>query len=160
MELCRPASEASLAERFQRDLVGLGHQSTIPCVVHGDATQANMLVADRARAVTGLISFALWVAGRTEQPAITLDTGRVRDFVAGYHRVRPLSVWAVGAIPLYLVGRGLQMYVRLDRAGVRDETQSKRLHWLDENRQLLQDAVASAFAQAPDTHGDAVPESD
>ncbi len=174
MELCRPTSEASLAERFQRDLVDLGHQSSIRCVVHGDATQANMLVADRARAATALIdfnlahlgppesdiSFALWVAGRLEQPAITLDTGRVRDFVAGYHRVRPLGVWAVRAIPLYLVGRGLQMHVRLERRGVRDETQSKRLHWLDENRRSLEDAVASALAQAPGADGDAIRETD
>jgi len=170
LEQCRPASEASLAERFQRDLVDLGHQSATRCVVHGDATQANMLVADQARAATGLIdfnlahlgppesdiSFALWVAGRTEQPAIALDAGRVRDFVAGYHRVRRLGVWAVRAIPLYLVGRGLQMHVRLDRAGVRDETQSKRLYWLDENRRSLEDAVASALAQVPDAQADAV----
>jgi Ser/Thr protein kinase RdoA (MazF antagonist) len=162
MELCSPAAEAALAERFQRDLVDIGHLSAIRCVVHGDATQANMLVADQAGAVTGLvdftlahlgppesdISFALWVAGRTEQPAISLESSRVRDFVAGYHRVRPLGAWAVRAIPLYLVGRGLQMHVRLERAGRRDETQARRLHWLDENRPVLEEAVASALATA------------
>jgi len=162
MEECCPASEAALADRFQRDLIDIGHQSAVRCVVHGDATQANMLVVDRGRAPTALIdfalahvgppesdiSFALWVAGRTEQPATTLDTSRVREFVAGYHRVRPLGAWAVRAIPLYLVGRGLQMHVRLERAGARDEIQARRLHWLDENRRALEEMVASALGQS------------
>src|SRR5207245_5436801 len=87
MEACWPSSEASLAHRFQRDLADVGHFSVACCVVHGDATPANMLVADPAPEVSGLIdfvrahvgppesdiSFGLWVAGRTEQPAIMLD---------------------------------------------------------------------------------------
>ena len=159
MEACWPASEAALAERFQRDLADLGHFSAVRCVVHGDATPANMLVTDRNPEVSGLIdfvrshvgppetdiSFALWVAGRTEQPAIMLDADRVSAFVAGYHRVRPLGEWATRAIPLYLVGRGLQMLTRMERAGRRDVIQSNRLHWLDENRRWLEDVVASVL---------------
>lgn len=164
MEACRPTSEAALADRFQRDLADAGHESAARCVVHGDATPANMLVDGPTLEVSGLIdfvrahvgppesdiSFALWVAGRTEQPAITLDADRVRALVAGYHHVRPLSDWAPRAIPLYLVGRGLQMLTRLERAGRRDEIQSNRLHWLDDNRPWLEDVVASAMASQTD----------
>lgn len=164
MEYCWPASEAALAERFQRDLADLGHFSAARCVVHGDATPANMLVDGPTPKVTGLIdfvrahvgppesavSFALWVAGRTEQPAIALDVDRVRTFVVGYHRVRPLSVWAARAIPLYLVGRGLQMLTRLERAGLRDEIQSNRLHWLDDNRRWLEDVLVSGLVSQTD----------
>jgi Ser/Thr protein kinase RdoA (MazF antagonist) len=164
MEAYCPASEASLADRFQCDLADVGHLSAARCVVHGDATPANMLVAGLTPKVTGLIdfvlahvgppesdiSFALWVAGRTEQPAIMLDADRVRAFVAGYHRVRPLGDWAARAIPLYLVGRGLQMLARLERVGLRDEIQSNRLHWLDANRRWFEDVVASALASQTD----------
>jgi Ser/Thr protein kinase RdoA (MazF antagonist) len=121
---------------------------------------SNLLVDENAPRVVGMIdfalahlgppesdiSFALWVNGRTEQPAIGLDADRVRAFVAGYHRVRPLTDWAVHAIPLYLVGRGLQMRLRQERAGVRDEIQISRLHWLDQHRRWLEDVVASALA--------------
>jgi Ser/Thr protein kinase RdoA (MazF antagonist) len=164
MEACWPASEAVLADRFQRDLADAGHFSATRCVVHGDATPANMLVANPLPEVSGLIdsvrahvgapesdiSFALWVAGRTEQPAIALDADRVRAFVAGYHRVRPLGTWAARAIPLHLVGRGLQMLTRLERLGLRDELQSNRLHWLDANRQRLEEVVASALTAQTD----------
>jgi Ser/Thr protein kinase RdoA (MazF antagonist) len=164
MEACWPASESSLAGRFQRDLDNIGHFSAARCVVHGDATPANMLVDGRIPEMSGLIdfvrahvgppesdiSFALWVAGRTEQPAIALDADRIRAFVAGYHRVRPLGDSAARAIPLYLVGRGLQMLTRLERAGRRDEIQSNRLHWLDDNRRWLEDVVASGLAPRAD----------
>jgi homoserine kinase type II len=164
MEACWPTSEASLAERFQRDLADIGHFSAARCVVHGDATPANMLVAGRIPEVSGLIdfvrahvgpaesdiSFALWVAGRIEQPAIALEADRIRAFVAGYHRVRLLGDRAVRAIPLYLVGRGLQMLTRLERAGRRDEIQSNRLHWLADNRRWLEDAVAPALVPQVD----------
>jgi Ser/Thr protein kinase RdoA (MazF antagonist) len=160
MESCWAGSEPALAERFQRDLADIRHSSAARCVVHGDATPANMLVAGPTPEVSGLIdfvrahlgppesdiSFALWVAGRTKQPAIALDADRVRAFVAGYHHVRPLGDWAMRAIPLYLVGRGLQMLTRLERAGRRDEIQSERLHWLDDNHRWLEDVVASALA--------------
>jgi hypothetical protein len=46
--------------------------------------------------------FALWVNSRIERSDLTLYADRIRMFVAGYHRVRPLSDWAVRAIPLYL----------------------------------------------------------
>jgi Ser/Thr protein kinase RdoA (MazF antagonist) len=91
------------------------------------------------------ISFALWVTGRTEQPAVTLDADRIRAFVTGYHRLRPLPAIAPRAIPLYLVGRGLQMHVRMERFGRGDEIQMQRLRWLHTHRQQLEQVVASAL---------------
>ena len=158
MEACRPRSHPQIAEEFQRELADLGHHSAIGCVVHGDCTVANTLVDERAKSASALIdftlahlgppesdiSFALWVNGRTERSDLTLDADRIRMFIAGYHRIRPLSDSAVRAIPLYLVGRGLQMQVRLEQAGSWDQIQVKRLEWLDEHRSWLEQVVASA----------------
>jgi Ser/Thr protein kinase RdoA (MazF antagonist) len=159
MEACHPLTLPAIAERFQRRLADSGHTDTPTCVLHGDATVSNMLVDEHVPEVSGLIdfalahlgppesdiSFALWVAGRTHQPATVLDAQRVQAFVAGYHRVRPLTASAISMIPLYLVGRGLQMLVRLERAGARDEIQLSRIVWLDEHQAWLQDVVAAAL---------------
>jgi len=160
MEVCRPRSEHALVARFQGELVRSGHAARTRCVLHGDCTTANLLVDDGGREVVAMIDFALahlgppesdisfglWVNGRLEQPAIALDAQRIRHFVAGYHRVRRLEDWAIGAIPRYLVGRGLQMLLRQERAGVVDPIQVRRLHWLDEHRGWLEEVVASALA--------------
>jgi hypothetical protein len=64
------------------------------------------------------------------------------------------STWAVEVIPLYLVGRGLQLLVRLERAGVRDgelyRLQRRRLRWLAEHGHRLEGAVASALVPERD----------
>jgi aminoglycoside phosphotransferase (APT) family kinase protein len=91
------------------------------------------------------ISFALWVNGRTEQAAVALVEDRVRAFVTGYHRVRTLPPLAARAIPLYLIGRGLQMHVRLERIGKADDVQMQRLQWLHKHRAELEEVVASAM---------------
>jgi len=52
-----------------------------------------------------------------ERIAGTFQRDRIRAFVAGYHRVRPLTDWAARAIPLYLVGRGLQMLYEWSDSG-------------------------------------------
>ena len=159
MEACRPRSHPQIAEEFQRELADLGHHSAIRCVVHGDCTVANTLVDEHAKAPVALIdftrahlgppesdiSFALWVNGRIERSDLTLDADRIRMFVAGYHRIRPLSVWAQRAIPLYLVGRGLQMQARLERAGSWDQIQASRLEWLHAQRPWLEQMVVSAL---------------
>jgi Ser/Thr protein kinase RdoA (MazF antagonist) len=158
MEACRPRSHLQIADEFLRELADLGHQRVTHCVIHGDCTVANILVDERAKSPTALIdftlahlgppesdiSFGLWVNGRIERTALTLDADRIRKFVAGYHRIRPLNDWAVRAIPLYLVGRGLQMQVRLERAGAWDQIQVNRLEWLSTHRSWLEQVVASA----------------
>ena len=159
MEACRRRSHPQIAEDFQRELGELGHHSATRCLVHGDCTVANTLVDGRAKSASALIdftlahigppesdiSFALWVNGRTKRSDMTLDADRIRMFVAGYHRIRPLGDWSVQAIPLYLVGRGLQMQVRLERAGSWDQIQVNRLEWLHAHRSRLEQVVASAL---------------
>jgi Ser/Thr protein kinase RdoA (MazF antagonist) len=124
-----------------------------------DCTSANMLMDEDEREVLAMIdfelahlgpleadiSFALWVNGRTEQAAVALVEDRVRAFVTGYHRVRPLPPLAARAIRLYLIGRGLQMHVRLERVGRADDVQMQRLQWLNNHRAELEEVVASAM---------------
>jgi Ser/Thr protein kinase RdoA (MazF antagonist) len=159
MEACRPRSQVHIAEEVQRELADVGHHTVTRCVVHGDCTVANTLVDEEANAPVALIdftrahlgppesdiSFALWVNGRIERSDEMLDADRIRLFIAGYHRVRPLSSWAVRAIPIYLVGRGLQMQMRLERAGAWDQIQVNRLEWLHAQRSWLEQVVASAL---------------
>ncbi len=116
MDACRPRSAKTIAERFQRDLADARYNAGRRCVLHGDCTLSNMLVDEQRERVSALIdftlahlgppeadiSFALWVTGRTERLAVRLDATRMRAFVAGYHRVRPLGARAAEAIPLYL----------------------------------------------------------
>jgi Ser/Thr protein kinase RdoA (MazF antagonist) len=159
LEHCRPACAGDLVAEFQCDLVALDEAAVPGCVIHGDCTLANMLVEDPTPVVSGLIdftlamratpesdiSFALWVSGRRERLDINLDFTRLAAFVSGYHRVRPLTEWAVRAMPVYLVGRGLQMLTRIERAGGRDQLQLDRVNWLREHRAQLEDALRTAI---------------
>jgi Ser/Thr protein kinase RdoA (MazF antagonist) len=158
---CHPASAMSIAERFHRELNAVGHRSVTRCVLHADCTSANMLIDGDPPTVVGMIdftlaflgppetdiSFALWVTGRSEQPAVSLDYARVRAFVAGYHVVRSLGSRAIKAIPLYLVGRGLQMLVRGERLGGPNQTVLDRVYWLHEHQPELEDVVASVLSE-------------
>jgi Ser/Thr protein kinase RdoA (MazF antagonist) len=157
LDECHPLSAKSIADGFHRDLPDAGHFSAIRCVLHADCTGANMLVDGDPPTVVAMIdftlallgppetdiSFALWVTGRSEQTAVTLDYARLRAFVAGYHAVRPLPARAIKAIPLYLVGRGLQMLVRGERLGGPDQKVLDRVLWLHEHRNQLEEVVAS-----------------
>jgi Ser/Thr protein kinase RdoA (MazF antagonist) len=158
METCRPRAEPCIVERFHDGLRDLDHSSAMCCVVHGDCTVSNLLtdghdvvgMVDFALAHLGPpesdISCALWVNGRVERLDVPLDATRIHAFVAGYHGVRPLSDWAVRAIPLYLVGRGLQMYMRIERGGASDELQLQRIRWLDVRQEWLTQIIARALA--------------
>jgi len=165
LEDCWPVSPGALASEFQRDLADLDQASVDWCVLHADCTAANMLVSGEPPTTTGMIdftlaqlgppeadiSFALWVTGRTAQPQRRLDFARVRAFVSGYHRVRPLTAWAARAIPMYLVGRGMQLLTRIERGGGNDEIQLERVRWLHAHRAQLQDVVGGVVQSAPTT---------
>ena len=162
LEDCCPVSGGALVSVFQRDLADLDQASVDWCVLHADCTVGNMLVSGEPPTTSGMIdftlaqlgppeadiSFALWVTGRTEQPQRRLDYARVRAFVSGYHRVRPLTAWAARAIPVYLVGRGMQLLTRIERAGGTDEVQLERVRWLHAHRAELEDLV-SGVAESP-----------
>ncbi len=165
LEDCWPASPGALASEFQRDLTDLDQGSVDWCVLHADCTAANMLVSGDPPTTTGMIdftlaqlgppeadiSFALWVTGRTAQPQQRLDFARVRAFVSGYHRVRPLTAWATRAIPVYLVGRGMQLLTRIERAGASDAVQLERVRWLHAHRAELQDIISGVVQAPPST---------
>ncbi|MGI9147666.1 MAG: phosphotransferase enzyme family protein [Chloroflexota bacterium] len=167
LDQCHPVAAQSIARSFHEDLADVGYFHTTWCVLHGDCTSANMLIDEQKREVVAMIdfelahmgppeadiSFALWVIGRTEQPAVTLDDDRIRAFVKGYHKVRALPATVVRAIPLYLVGRGLQMHVRMERVGRADEIQMQRLRWLHTHRPTLEDVVASALEAGASSTG-------
>jgi Ser/Thr protein kinase RdoA (MazF antagonist) len=162
LEDCYPAAAGALASEFHRDLADLDQASVDWCVLHADCTLSNMLMSGEPPTTTGMIdfmlaqvgppeadiSFALWVTGRTEQPQRRLDYARVRGFVSGYHRVRPLTAWAAKAIPVYLVGRGMQLLTRIERAGGTDEVQLERVRWLHAHRAELEDLV-SGVVESP-----------
>jgi Ser/Thr protein kinase RdoA (MazF antagonist) len=114
-------------------------------MVHADGTVSNMPVDGNPPVAIAMIdftlgmsgppesdiSFALWVTGRSEQPAVSLDWTHVQAFVRGYHAVRPLAASAVTTTPLYLVGRGLRMLVRGERLGGSDQKVQERVQWLN-----------------------------
>ena len=135
LDECHPLSAKSIADGFHRDLPDAGHFSAIRCVLHADCTGANMLVDGDPPTVVAMIdftlallgppetdiSFALWVTGRSEQTAVTLDYARLRAFVAGYHAVRPLphgpsrpsrSTWSVAACRCSCAASGLAGRIR------------------------------------------------
>jgi Ser/Thr protein kinase RdoA (MazF antagonist) len=63
---CHPASATSIADRFHRDLEDTGHRSAARCVLHADATGANMLVDGDPPAVVAMIDFTLALLGPPE----------------------------------------------------------------------------------------------
>lgn len=159
MELCRPYSARAIAESFQTELHQSGHAEAEKCVVHGDCTVSNMLIDPHVNQVVGMIdfelahvappesdiSFALWVTGRTQQPDVALNALRIRSFIAGYQRERQLTRWAITAIPMYLVGRGLQMLVRAERFSGNTDWPLQRVRWLHTHRTWLEDVVGEAL---------------
>jgi len=65
--------------------------------------------------------------------------------------VRPLTAWATRAIPVYLVGRGMQLLTRIERAGANDAVQLERVRWLHAHRAELQDIVSGVVQAPPST---------
>lgn len=123
-----------LLVRLGNDLRDLNYEALPRCVAHGDATTFNILAVHGAPVPSGLIdfelsdieaavadiAFCLWRSGRPSQAVRELDYGRVEALIAGYHALRPLSSSEAAAIPICLVGRGLQMLVKRTRLGVAD----------------------------------------
>jgi Ser/Thr protein kinase RdoA (MazF antagonist) len=95
-------------------------------VIHGDFTTHNVVATGKPPMATGVIDFALayvetpladigfglWRSGRPYQRARDLDLRKVRDFVGGYCRRRPLAPEAAQAVAVYLRGRGIQQAVK------------------------------------------------
>lgn len=163
VELCHPktAEATELRSRFATELADIDHESARRGVVHGDATQSNVVVADGrtfhlvdyALAYQEVLLFdvgsALWRNGRSSPDAITFDPRRVADFVAGYAEVRALTPDASHAIVVYMKGRGLQLQHRLELRGGSDDTVMQRLQSIDRLQIELEQAVSEVLRDRP-----------
>jgi len=138
---CDPAhpEARSVRAEFEREMGALNGAATLRGVIHGDATQANVVIADDG--TFQLVDFALayvehvladigsglWRNGRASADSITYDPGRAARFVRGYNSVRPLGPEAPRAIVTLMKGRGLQLQHRLELRHGRDESVMQRL---------------------------------
>jgi Ser/Thr protein kinase RdoA (MazF antagonist) len=139
-------------------------------VIHGDATNDNLIVEGTPPRIVGLIDFGsahvapwpvdlaagLWRSGRPDPNVVEYDPDRISRFVAGYHRVSPLSRQIARAIPLLMEARGYQLISRrvrrlpLDHAGgplpsVLDAL--RRSAWLRAHGDDLDDVIKRALAR-------------
>jgi Ser/Thr protein kinase RdoA (MazF antagonist) len=154
---CRPVDPraASARTHVAAELAEIrdGAQS----VVHGDATQANVVIDDDDyRLVDFALAFheslvfdiasALWRNGRVDAIAVTYDPRRVETFVRGYHEARPLRENDDRRIVTGMMARGLQLQQRLElRSGV-DDTVMLRLLAIERQQSDLRAAIASAIS--------------
>jgi Ser/Thr protein kinase RdoA (MazF antagonist) len=168
----RPALEtADALDRFTRlledleaGLHELRYASLDHLVIHGDATNDNLIVDGTPPRIVGLIDFgsshlapwpadiaaALWRSARRIDSTVEADPTRVTDFVRGYHREAPIPHDLARAIPLLIQGRGLQLIsrrVRRLRSKPEPSTLTQvaltlgRAAWVHEHRELLSDSI-------------------
>jgi Ser/Thr protein kinase RdoA (MazF antagonist) len=93
------------------------------------------------------IGYALWRSGRPAEHATCLDPDRVRQYVHGYHGIRPLSPDRAAAIPTYMFGRGLQMIAKHVRGRRPDIGMLPEVHWISANHQALTDVIQRAIGR-------------
>jgi len=156
VELCRPVQQEArqLRSRLENELADIEHESATRGVVHGDATQSNVVIAadrtyrlvDYALAYHEVLLFdvgsALWRNGRSSPDAVTYDPRRVAIFVRGYAAVRSLAPIDARAIVVYMKCRGLQLQHRLELRQGRDSTIIQRLLSIDAQQSELERAIA------------------
>jgi len=147
------------AEQLSRRLSEIAPMDREPAVIHGDFTNDNVIASGNPPAATGVIDFALahiehpladigyalWRSGRPAEYATCLDPVRVRQYVHGYHSVRPLSSDQAAAIPTYMFGRGLQMIAKRVRARRPDIGMLAEVQWISANHQTLTDVIQRAI---------------
>jgi len=155
---CRPGHPAaqSILVRFKDELAEIDYSASLRVVVHGDATNANVVddgsalrFVDFALAYREALLFdigsALWRNGRPSAEAVTYDGTRMEHFVRGYASHRSLAEPDCRAIVVYLKGRGLQLQHRLElRRGV-DDTVMQRLLAVQRQQAELEKAIGKAI---------------
>lgn len=156
---CRPSHPDARAVRiaFERELEDIGHDGATRAVIHGDATQSNVVIDDRgayrlvdfalaySEALLADLGSALWRNGRSGPDAVTYDPARAARFVQGYATIRPLAPSAGRAIVIYMKGRGLQLQQRLEMRHGTDETVLQRLLAINIQQRELQAAITTAL---------------
>lgn len=152
----RPALPAARSIQAEVDR-GLAATGEPPMVIHGDATQANMVIDDGAyhlvdfalayqEAALADVGSALWRNARTAPDSLTYDPHRLSHFVRGYASVIPQPRTAGHAIVRFMLARGLQLQHRLERREANDPTILARLLSIHANRDALQEAATRAIA--------------
>lgn len=151
-------------EAGRRDL---GYDALEHLVVHGDATNDNLIVDGTPPRIVGLIDFgaaslapwpadiaaALWRSGRRVESDVEQDSDRVGRFVHGYHQESPIQRDLVHAIPLMIQARGLALISRRIRRlpGLPPETLGyvaltlARTAWVHDHRHDLIAAIDAAL---------------
>jgi Ser/Thr protein kinase RdoA (MazF antagonist) len=140
---------------FLRELLEIDAESAPRGVIHGDATQSNVVIDKKG--VFHLVDFALayedalladvgsalWRTGRTSPDAVRYAPARVTRFVRGYADIRPLPTVSGRAIVAYMQGRGLQLQHRLELRHGSDPTVMQRLLSIHAQRDELREAAAA-----------------
>jgi Ser/Thr protein kinase RdoA (MazF antagonist) len=156
---CRPSHPAARAVRvaFERELEDVAVDSAPRGVIHGDATQSNVVIEDSGDyhlvdfaiayqdAFLADIASALWRNGRASPNAVTYEASRAARFVRGYATVRPLTPSAGRAIVIHMKGRGLQLQWRLEQRRGGDETIVQRLLAIEAQQAQLGAAIIAAL---------------
>ena len=147
-----------LAERLAGDLRAARSVIADRVIIHGDFTNDNVLASGAPPSATGVIDFALahaetpladigyalWRSGRPAEHARRLDLTRVRRYLRGYRSVMPLSADQASVIPVYLLGRGLQMIAKRARAAQPETGMLAQVRWLSANAGAVTDAMVDA----------------
>lgn len=162
IESCRPLDPT--ARRIQlavlSDLADLGYERGPQTVIHGDATQANVVVDGEDFAFVDYtiayiesdrfdVASALWRNGRVEANAVRYDVRRASVYVAGYSRERRLDPSDAGVIVALMKARGIQLQHRLELRKGADETVLQRLVAIADQSAELVDAIAGAIESEP-----------
>lgn len=134
----------------------IDYSASLRAVVHGDATNANVVddgsalrFIDFALAYREALLFdigsALWRNGRPSAEGVTYDGTRKEHFVRGYASHRSLAGPDCRAIVVYLKGRGLQLQHRLELRGGVDDTVMQRLLAVQRQQAELEKAIGRAI---------------
>jgi Ser/Thr protein kinase RdoA (MazF antagonist) len=157
IEDCRPVDPRAASVRTQVEAELAEIRGGAHGVVHGDATQANVVIDDDDyRLVDFALAFrealifdiasALWRNGRTDANSVIYDPRRVATFVRGYHDARQLRVNDDRRILTCMMARGLQLQQRLELRRGADETVMLRLVAIERQQSDLRAAIASAIS--------------
>jgi Ser/Thr protein kinase RdoA (MazF antagonist) len=138
-----------------RELLEIDAESAPRGVIHGDATQSNVVIEKRGPfhlvdfalayedALLADVGSALWRNGRTDPDAVRYEPARVTRFVRGYAAIRPLPTVSARAIVAYMQGRGLQLQHRLELRRGSDPTVMQRLLSIHAQQNELREAASA-----------------
>ena len=158
IDACHPSDPVAIDVRagLERELADIGHGSAPGTIVHGDATQANVVIdGGRYALVDYTIAFqeaplfdvasALWRNGRVDANSVNYDPARAAIFVSGYHEVHRLTPADARAVVVYMKARGLQLQQRLELRHGSDPTVIARLESVRRQQGELVEAIGRAL---------------